>query len=129
MINDILTLLSERSDFFIKLSIEHLMISIISIIIAIVLGGIIGIIVSEFHNSSKPILGTINFLYTIPSISMLGFLIPFSGIEILLLLLHLPFMHYCQWLEIHILELLMWIKIFLKQLGEWEVQIFRYCIK
>ncbi|HBG4017488.1 TPA: ABC transporter permease subunit [Clostridioides difficile] len=80
MINDILTLLSERSDFFIKLSIEHLMISIISIIIAIVLGGIIGIIVSEFHNSSKPILGTINFLYTIPSISMLGFLIPFSGI-------------------------------------------------
>lgn len=86
------------------------MISIISIIIAIVLGGIIGIIVSEFHNSSKPILGTINFLYTIPSISMLGFLIPFSGIEILLLLLHLPFMHYCQWLEIHILELLMWIK-------------------
>ncbi|WP_107586708.1 ABC transporter permease/substrate-binding protein [Clostridioides difficile] len=80
MINDILTLLSERSDFFIKLSIEHLMISIISIIIAIVLGSIIGIIVSEFHNSSKPILGTINFLYTIPSISMLGFLIPFSGI-------------------------------------------------
>ncbi|MCI0946737.1 ABC transporter permease subunit [Clostridioides difficile] len=80
MINDILTLLSERSDFFIKPSIEHLMISIISIIIAIVLGGIIGIIVSEFHNSSKPILGTINFLYTIPSISMLGFLIPFSGI-------------------------------------------------
>ncbi|MCC0699317.1 ABC transporter permease subunit [Clostridioides sp. ZZV15-6383] len=80
MIKDILTLLSERSDFFIKLSIEHLTISIISIIIAIVLGGIIGIIVSEFHNSSKPILGTINFLYTIPSISMLGFLIPFSGI-------------------------------------------------
>lgn len=129
MINDILTLLSERSDFFIKLSIEHLMISIISIIIAIVLGGIIGIIVSEFHNSSKPILGTINFLYTIPSISMLGFLIPFSGIGILLLLLHLPFMHYYPWLEIHILELPMWIKIFLKQLEEWEVQIFRYCIK
>ncbi|MCC0694522.1 glycine betaine ABC transporter substrate-binding protein [Clostridioides sp. ES-S-0048-02] len=80
MLNDMLTLLSERSDFFIKLSIEHLTISIISIIIAIVLGGIIGIIVSEFHKSSKPILGTINFLYTIPSISMLGFLIPLSGI-------------------------------------------------
>ena len=52
MINDILTLLSERSDFFIKLSIEHLMISIISIIIAIVLGGIIGIIVSEYWELS-----------------------------------------------------------------------------
>ena len=39
-----------------------------------------GILISEFQKTSKPTLGFINFLYTIPSISMLGFLIPFSGI-------------------------------------------------
>ncbi|HCC00607.1 MAG TPA: glycine/betaine ABC transporter substrate-binding protein, partial [Ruminococcaceae bacterium] len=33
-----------------------------------------------FRRSSRPVTGVINFLYTIPSISMLGFLIPLSGI-------------------------------------------------
>ena len=80
MLMDILNLLYERSNFFMKLSVEHLMISMVSIVIAIFLGGTIGILVSEFRSSSKPVLGIINFLYTIPSISMLGFLIPFSGI-------------------------------------------------
>lgn len=80
MLMDILNLLSERSQFFLNLCAEHLAISIISIVIAVLLGGVIGIFVSEFRSSSKPVLGVINFLYTIPSISMLGFLIPFSGI-------------------------------------------------
>ena len=40
----------------------------------------LGILISEFKKTAKPTLGIINFLYTIPSISMLGFLIPFSGI-------------------------------------------------
>lgn len=39
-----------------------------------------GILISEFQKTAKPALGVINFLYTIPSISMLGFLIPFSGV-------------------------------------------------
>ena len=80
MLMDIWILLTERSAFFINLCLEHLKISLISIVIAILLGGILGILVSEFRRSSKPVLGIINFLYTIPSISMLGFLIPFSGI-------------------------------------------------
>ncbi|MFQ9426532.1 MAG: ABC transporter permease [Anaerovoracaceae bacterium] len=36
--------------------------------------------ISEFQRSSKPVMGLVNFVYTIPSISLLGFLIPFSGI-------------------------------------------------
>ena len=32
------------------------------------------------RDRAKPALGAVNFLYTIPSISMLGFLIPFSGV-------------------------------------------------
>jgi osmoprotectant transport system permease protein len=40
----------------------------------------VGILISEYQKSARPTLGVINFLYTIPSISMLGFLIPFSGV-------------------------------------------------
>ena len=59
---------------------EHLEISFLAIVIAILLGGLAGILISEFQRAAKPTLAVINFLYTIPSISMLGFLIPFSGV-------------------------------------------------
>lgn len=80
MLKEIGTLLADRRDFFLGLLWEHLEISLIAILIAIVFGGLVGILISEFQKSAKPTLGVINFLYTIPSISMLGFLIPFSGV-------------------------------------------------
>lgn len=80
MIQEMWTLLVTRWDFFAGLLLEHLEISLVAIAIAIVLGGIAGILISEFQRFAKPTLGVINFLYTIPSISMLGFLIPFSGV-------------------------------------------------
>lgn len=80
MIQDIFELLTTRWDFFGELLIEHLEISFLAIAIAIVFGSIVGILISEFQKSAKLTLGVINFIYTIPSISMLGFLIPFSGI-------------------------------------------------
>ena len=63
-----------------ELTLEHLKISGMSIFIATVLGGILGIIISKYKKISTLVLSIINFLYTIPSISLLGFLIPFSGI-------------------------------------------------
>ncbi len=80
MIREIGALLTERADFFAGLLLEHLEISFLAIVIAILLGGLAGILISEFQRASKPTLAVINFLYTIPSISMLGFLIPFSGV-------------------------------------------------
>ena len=80
MIVDILNLFVQRSDLFVELLIEHLIISTVVIVAAIFLGGIIGILISEYHQTVKPTLNTVNFLYTIPSISMLGFLIPLFGV-------------------------------------------------
>lgn len=80
MIKGMWSIFTERKDFFLKLLLEHLEISLVSILIAILLGGLVGILISEFQKTAKPALGVINFLYTIPSISMLGFLIPFSGV-------------------------------------------------
>lgn len=70
----------EKREFFLNLLFEHIEISLLAIVIAILLGGLIGILISEFQKSAKLTVGIINFLYTIPSISMLGFLIPFLGV-------------------------------------------------
>lgn len=70
----------EKKAFFLNLLWEHLEISLVAIVIAVLFGGIVGIMISEFQKTAKLTLGIINFLYTIPSISMLGFLIPFSGV-------------------------------------------------
>lgn len=80
MLNNVLTLLTSRWDFFANLLVEHIVISLIAIVIAIFIGGVAGILISEFDRVAKPTMAVINFLYTIPSISMLGFLIPFSGV-------------------------------------------------
>ena len=80
LLQAVLSLFAERSAFFLQLMIEHLWISGAAIGIAIVLGGAAGILIHKYERAAAPTLGTVNFLYTIPSISMLGFLIPFFGI-------------------------------------------------
>lgn len=80
MLKDIINMYSERADFFIALSIEHLQISAISIFLATIIGLLFGIIMSQNKRLAPPILGITSFIYTIPSIALLGFLIPFSGI-------------------------------------------------
>ena len=80
MAGEILRLLQTRSNFFLELLWEHLQISAISISLAMLIGLSIGIVVSEYPRSGKPVMALVNFIYTIPSISLLGFLIPLSGI-------------------------------------------------
>lgn len=80
MINKVIELYIERGDFFLELIGKHLYISTISIVIASIVGLALGVFISENKKTSSVILGITNFVYTIPSISLLGFLIPFSGI-------------------------------------------------
>lgn len=80
MLVEIWKSLVSRSDFYAKLAIEHLTISLLSILIAGIIGLIIGIVISEYRKSSGFVLTLINIIYTVPSISLLGILIPFSGI-------------------------------------------------
>lgn len=58
---------------------QHLAISFSAIAIACIIGGVAGVLITRYQRAAKPTLGVVNFLYTIPTISMLGFLIPFSG--------------------------------------------------
>ena len=80
MVNQLVKLLTEDFNFFTNLTIEHILISLLAISIASVLGIILGIIISEYRRFSGLILGTVNILYTIPSIALLGFFITITGV-------------------------------------------------
>ena len=80
MISQLIKLLTEDFEFFTNLTIEHILISLLAISIASVLGIILGIIISEYRRFSGLILGTVNILYTIPSIALLGFFITITGV-------------------------------------------------
>ena len=80
MINQLIKLFTENFKFFTNLTIEHILISLLAISIASVLGIILGIIISEYRKFSGLILGTVNILYTIPSIALLGFFITITGV-------------------------------------------------
>ena len=80
MISQLIKLLTEDFKFFLNLTVEHILISLLAISIASVLGIILGIIISEYRRFSGLILGTVNILYTIPSIALLGFFITITGV-------------------------------------------------
>ena len=80
MIQELFDFITQRWDFLLPLIYEHLQISAIAIVFATIVGVSIGILIAEKRKASSLTLGIISFLYTIPSISMLGFLIPFSGV-------------------------------------------------
>lgn len=80
MINTIFKEISENYSFYLKLLLEHITISFISVCIAILIGLSIGIIISKKPKIAKNIISIVNILYTIPSIALLGFLISFTGI-------------------------------------------------
>lgn len=80
MIKDIFVLYADRWKFFLGLTWEHIQISVISILGAIIIGLGLGIMISQYRKSASTVLGLTNLIYTIPSIALFGFLIPFSGI-------------------------------------------------
>ena len=80
MIQELFQLYADRWQFFLKVTLQHLEISLIAIVAALCIGLRLGILISSYRRSSSLVLGLTNFMYTIPSIALFGFLIPFSGI-------------------------------------------------
>lgn len=76
----IVTLFQERGSWFLGLVGAHIALALSAIIMASAIGLAIGILISEKEGLAPAVLGVCNVLYTIPSISLLGILIPFTGI-------------------------------------------------
>ena len=73
-------MLVEKRDWFFELLLQHIGISLISIALAALIGLSLGIAIATWRRGAKPVLALVNFVYTIPSIALFGFLIPITGI-------------------------------------------------
>lgn len=80
MIAEVFHLYVTRWDFFAQLILQHLQLSFIAIGLAALIGIFFGIVISQHGRLAFPVLGVTNLIYTIPSIAMLGFLVPATGI-------------------------------------------------
>ena len=79
-LKEVIGLYVERGPWFLELLAAHVRLSLMAIAIAGTLGLVIGIVLSEYRKAAPFVIGICNVFYTIPSISMLGILIPLLGI-------------------------------------------------
>lgn len=70
----------ENKEQIISLCIEHIELTALALIIAIIIGVPIGILISYKKELNKPVLGITSVTQAIPSMALLGFMIPFLGI-------------------------------------------------
>lgn len=78
--NEFITVFKNRQDMLLETILEHLQISMISLIIAVFLAVPLGLILTRYKKVAEPVIGVSAVMQTIPSLAVLAFLIPFFGI-------------------------------------------------
>lgn len=63
-----------------KLTVDHIEITLIAVSISTVIGVAIGIFITRHQRAAAAVIGVAGVLYTIPSLALFGMLIPFIGI-------------------------------------------------
>lgn len=76
----VLQIYISRWPWFLELIGEQLKISLIAVLIAGVLGMLLGIFIAEHRRFAEPVMAVCNVFYTIPAIALIGLLIPLIGI-------------------------------------------------
>lgn len=77
-----LAYLSDNYDRIFMLFIEHLMLTLLSLLIALLIALPVGILLSKVKWLSVPALAVLGILYSIPSLAMFAFLIPVMGLGV-----------------------------------------------
>jgi len=72
--------MAQQSDKLLTQTLQHIGLTFISLIIAVLIGLPLGIFIARRKAFSGPVLGVAGVLQTIPSIALLGFMIPLLGI-------------------------------------------------
>lgn len=78
--NEFIDVFQKRQDVLLETIWEHLQISLIALIIAIIIAVPLGLLLTRYTRVAEPIIGVTAVLQTIPSLAVLAFLIPFFGI-------------------------------------------------
>ncbi|MCL4371331.1 MAG: ABC transporter permease [Chloroflexi bacterium] len=71
-----------HADQVLVLTMEHLQVTAVAVILAVVVGVPLGILVTRLRWLYPLVLGTAGVLYTIPSLALFAFLIPFLGLGV-----------------------------------------------
>lgn len=77
---NVIELYMERWDFFLELLMQHISLSLIAIFYITIIGLTMGIYMTRNKYFATVILTVTNFMYTIPSIALFGFLVIITGI-------------------------------------------------
>lgn len=78
--SDFFSFLSERHEQILSLVWEHCYISLLAVVAGFILSVPLGILLTRMEKVSQYVIGFVNILQTIPSLALLGFMIPFLGI-------------------------------------------------
>lgn len=77
---ELLQYIIEQQDYVLMLLVSHIQLTLLSVFIAICIGVPAGIYISERKQLMKTVLGAANLAQAIPSLALLGFLVPHMGI-------------------------------------------------
>lgn len=80
LLRDIVSLYAQRGDWFGELLLSHMALALTAIAMSGSLGLALGVLIAQRPRLAPPVMGLCNVLYTVPAISLLGILIPFTGI-------------------------------------------------
>lgn len=76
----VLDFFNSRHSQIIKLIGQHIQLTLIAVSLAIIIGVPLGILITRVKRLSSPIIGLANVVQAVPSLALLGFLVPFLGI-------------------------------------------------
>ena len=80
LLQNIVSLYAQRGDWFVELLLGHISLALTAIAMSGSLGLLLGVSIAQCPRLAPPVMGLCNVLYTVPAISLLGILIPFTGI-------------------------------------------------
>ena len=69
-----------RPDRVWQFTVGHLVITLVTMILAILIGVTLGILITRYRKLYNPVIATAGMIYTVPSLAMFGMLIPLVGI-------------------------------------------------
>jgi len=72
--------MASRFDQILMAAVEHLQLSFIALALAVAVAVPLGIVLTRHEKLAQPVIAVVNVFQTIPSLALLGFLIPFLGI-------------------------------------------------
>lgn len=78
----LLNFISNRKNEILELLWQHVELTLAAVCISILIGVPLGILIARVRRMSKPVIGFANIIQAVPSLALLGFLIPLFGIGV-----------------------------------------------